>query len=126
MLEILYNNNNLIAINKPHGLAVHKSWMVRNADEFALQLLRDQLGQRVYPIHRLDRKTSGVLLFTLDKESLPFYSRLFEERKIIKKYLAIVRGHTEMNGDIDYVLINDKGKKQEAKTNLPSLLILHD
>ena len=121
MLEIIYNNNNLIAINKPHGLAVHKSWMVRNADEFALQLLRDQLGQRVYPIHRLDRKTSGVLLFTLEKESLPFYSRLFEERKIIKKYLAIVRGHTAISGVIDYALINDKGKKQEAKTKYNTL-----
>jgi tRNA pseudouridine65 synthase len=68
MLEILYQDAHLVAINKPHGLLVHQSPIARDAEEFALQLLRDQLNQTVYPSHRLDRKTSGVLLFALDKE----------------------------------------------------------
>ncbi|MBT5403306.1 MAG: pseudouridylate synthase, partial [Crocinitomicaceae bacterium] len=60
MLEVLFENEHIIAINKPHGLAVHKSKLVRNTTVFALQLLRDQIGHYVSPIHRIDRKTSGV------------------------------------------------------------------
>jgi len=56
MLEILYQDEDIIAINKPHGLLVHRSSIAREASEFALQLLRDQIGQPVYPAHRLDRK----------------------------------------------------------------------
>ena len=64
-LQILYQDEHLVAINKPNGLAVHKSKLIGNTNEFALQLLRDQIRKRVYPAHRLDRKTSGVMLFTL-------------------------------------------------------------
>ena len=58
-----------MAINKPQGLAVHRSDYVGNVDVFAVQMLRDQLEKYVYPCHRIDRKTSGVLLFTLDEKS---------------------------------------------------------
>ena len=68
MLEILYQDEFIIAINKPSGLLVHKSFYARDAKVFAIQELRNQIGgQHVYPVHRLDRKTSGVLLFALDK-----------------------------------------------------------
>ncbi len=63
ILDIIHQDEYLVAINKPNGLAVHRSKMVGNAEIFALQLLRDQLKQKVHTIHRLDRKTSGVLLF---------------------------------------------------------------
>ncbi|MEO0331846.1 MAG: pseudouridine synthase, partial [Bacteroidota bacterium] len=62
MLSILYQDTDVVAINKPHGLLVHRSRIAKDAQEFALQLLRDQLGQTVYPAHRIDRKTGGVLL----------------------------------------------------------------
>ena len=68
MLEIIYQDDYLVAINKPHGLLVHQSPIARDASEFAIQLLRDQIGKKVYPVHRIDRKTSGILLFALDKE----------------------------------------------------------
>ena len=68
-LEILYQDEYLVAINKPSGLLVHRSWLDTHATEFAVQKLRDQIGQHVYPAHRLDRPTSGVLLFVLDKVS---------------------------------------------------------
>ena len=67
MLEILFENETLIAINKPHGLLVHKTSIAADAKTFAVQQLRDQIGQRVYPVHRLDRKTAGVLLFAKNK-----------------------------------------------------------
>ena len=67
-LDILYRSDDLVAINKPHGLLVHASRIARDVDVNAIQLLRDQIGQYVYPIHRIDRKTSGVLLFGMNKE----------------------------------------------------------
>ena len=67
MLEILYRDDSLIAIHKPAGLLVHRSPIAADAERFAVQLLRDQIGRRVYPAHRLDRGTSGVLLFALER-----------------------------------------------------------
>ena len=65
MLEIIFKDEHLAIINKPHGLLVHQSPIARDAEEFALQMLRDQIGQNVWPAHRLDRKTGGLLLFSL-------------------------------------------------------------
>ena len=116
MLEIIFNDNYLVAINKPPGLAVHRSPLIGNTDEFALQLLRDQIGQKVFPCHRLDRKTSGVLIFALNKDLLPKMMTLFAEGKLCKKYLAIVRGYTSDEGVIDYALKDGSGKSKEAVT----------
>ena len=69
-LTILYQDEYVVAIDKPSGLLVHRSWLDTHATEFAVQKLRDQIGQHVYPVHRLDRPTSGVLLFVLDKAPL--------------------------------------------------------
>lgn len=68
MLPVIYRDDHLIAIHKPAGLLVHRSELDRRETRFAVQLLRDQIGQRVYPAHRLDRGTSGVLVFTLNPE----------------------------------------------------------
>jgi tRNA pseudouridine65 synthase len=81
MLEILYRDEHIIAINKPSGLLVHKSFYAGEADTYAIQELKKQIGQKVYPVHRLDRKTSGVLLFTLDKDTLRIMSEQFASEK---------------------------------------------
>ncbi len=106
----------MIAINKPHGLLVHKSSYAKNVNEFAVQLLRDQVGRKVYPCHRIDRKTGGVLLFALNNETNSQVQTLFAQNKIKKKYLAIVRGYTLKSGVINYPLTNEKGKIQDAVT----------
>ena len=121
MLSILYQDSEVVAINKPHGLLVHRSRIARDAQEFALQLLRDQLGQTVYPAHRIDRKTGGVLLFALNQDALSNLQTQFRENKVDKQYLAIVRGYTDESGEIDYALENDKGKVQEAFTQYTTL-----
>ncbi|MFY0606006.1 MAG: pseudouridylate synthase [Cyclobacteriaceae bacterium] len=116
MLEIIFQDENIIAINKPPGLLVHPSPIARNADEFAMQMLRDQIGQHVYPAHRLDRKTSGVLLFGLNKESHKLLQQIFAEKLMQKVYYAIVRGYIGKSGVIDYALRNESGKLQDAVT----------
>ncbi|GAB4041428.1 pseudouridine synthase [Spirosoma gilvum] len=121
-LSILYQSTDLVAINKPHGLLVHRSPIASDASEFAVQLLRDQLGQRVYPVHRLDRKTGGVLLFALTESMNSAMQTLFAEGGVQKTYLAIVRGYSPDEQTIDYALRNDEtGVVQDAVTHIKTL-----
>ncbi|QJW90921.1 pseudouridylate synthase [Spirosoma taeanense] len=106
-LPILYQSDDLVAINKPHGLLVHRSPIASDASEFAVQLLRDQLGQRVYPVHRLDRKTGGVLLFALNESMNSAMQQQFADGLVTKTYVAIVRGFTPDEQTIDYPLRRD-------------------
>ncbi len=121
LLEILYCDEHLIAINKPHGLLVHRSAIARDAHEFALQVLKNQIGKWVNPTHRIDRKTAGVLLFALDKETEKAMQQAFAENRVQKKYLAIVRGHTADYQEIDYPLRKENGTLQEAFTAFKTL-----
>lgn len=100
---------------------MHRSPIASDATEFAVQLLRDQLDQRVYPAHRLDRKTGGVLLFALSAEMNPVLQTLFLEGKVAKSYLAIVRGYTEDVIEIDYPLQREDGVYQEAFTKVKTI-----
>lgn len=100
-LPILYRDERLVVVDKPSGLLVHRSPIDRHETRFALQLLRDQLGQRVYTIHRLDKGTSGVLAFGLDPDTARDYSALFAQREVVKTYVALVRGWPDVEGVID-------------------------
>jgi tRNA pseudouridine65 synthase len=121
LLNILFQDDDFIAINKPHGLLVHRSPIARDAEEFALQILRDQLNRRVFPVHRLDRKTGGVLLFALSKDVEKLMQQQFYENKVDKIYLAIVRGHTPDEEEIDYPLRKENGTLQEAFTRYKTI-----
>lgn len=120
-LEIIFQDEVLVAINKPHGLLVHRSHIAADTSEFAVQILRDQIGQRVYPVHRLDRKTSGVLLFALNDEMNSRMQIHFSDGKIKKHYHAIVRGFTPDEMEIDYPLKRDDGVVQEAFTSFKTI-----
>lgn len=121
MLEILFQDEYLVAINKPHGLLVHRSSIAADTSEFALQLLRDQIQQMVYPAHRIDRKTGGILVFSLNKEMDTTVQQLFANKEILKTYWAVVRGYTEDNGTIDYPLRKENGTLQEALTHYKTI-----
>jgi len=116
-MDILYRDDYLIAVNKPSGLLVHRSRIDRQAQHYALQLLRDRIGQRVYPLHRLDKPTSGVLLFALDPDSARRMMPLFSDGRISKHYLAIVRGYTAERDTIDYPLREELDKMTDAGVN---------
>ena len=121
MLEILYRDEYLVAINKPHGLLVHRSRIAMDAQEFALQLLRDQISHWVNPVHRLDRKTGGILLFALTKEVEVLMHQQFANNEVTKKYLAVVRGYTADVEEIDYPLRKENGILQDAFTKYRTL-----
>ena len=103
-LPILYRDEHIVVIDKPPGLLVHRSEIDRHETRFAIQILRDQIGQRVWPAHRLDRGTSGVLLFGLNPEITSRLSRQFEAGTVAKRYWAVVRGHPPTEGSIDHAL----------------------
>ena len=91
-LPVLYQDEQIVVIDKPPNLLVHRSEIDRHETRFAVQLLRDQLGRHVHPVHRLDKGTSGVLLFALDSESASAVGRQFERDEVGKRYLAVVEG----------------------------------
>jgi tRNA pseudouridine65 synthase len=114
MLEILYRDDHLVAIQKPAGLLVHRSNLDRHETRYAVQELRQQLGQHVYPLHRLDKGTSGVLLFALDGETARKVGGCFAAQQVSKRYLAIVRGWPAQEGVVDHPLsrqFDDYGRK---------------
>lgn len=118
-LTILHQDAHLVAIDKPPGLLVHRSPLDRHETRFAVQLLRDQLGRHVYPVHRLDRPTSGVLLFAYSGATASQLGIQLMQKQVRKQYLAIVRGHVQGSGRIDYALryrfdkIADKHRRQQ-------------
>jgi len=103
-LAILHRDEHIVVIDKPPNLLVHRSEIDRHETRFAIQLLRDQIGQRVWPAHRLDRGTSGVLLFALSRELAGELGRQFEAGTVEKRYWAVVRGHPPAAGVIDHPL----------------------
>ncbi len=105
-LSILHRCDRLVAVDKPAGMVVHRSEWCRDGEP-VLQRLRDQIGQRVHPLHRLDRATSGVLVFALDADAARHVAAQFAAHTIDKRYLAIVRGWPDAHGVVDYPLAED-------------------
>lgn len=103
-LPILWRDEHIVVIDKPPNLLVHRSEIDRHETRFAIQILRDQIGQRVWPAHRLDRGTSGVLLFGLSAEIASALGKQFAAGTVSKRYLAVVRGHPPLAGSIDHPL----------------------
>ncbi len=132
MLEIIYQDDYLVAVNKPAGMLVHRSWLDKHETQFVMQTLRDQIGQHVFPLHRLDRPTSGVLVFALSSEIASKVMPMFANHEMQKTYHAIVRGWIEEGAVLDYPLkeeldkIADKfaSKEVEAKEAITEYLPL--
>ncbi len=121
-LEILYQDQFLVIINKPTGLLVHKTTIDKYETSFALQILRNQIKKKVYPVHRLDKPTSGILVFALDSNILKQLS--LDWHNVEKEYTAMVRGYFQKEITVDKPLKlivdkyakNEKNKVQEATT----------
>lgn len=119
-LEIVYRDDRLVVIHKPAGLLVHRSELDRHETRFAVQLLRDQIGQHVWPAHRLDRGTSGLLVFALDADTAGRLGAQFEAQTVDKRYLAVVRGHPPESGLIDHPLSRQRDAAEWVGTHTRS------
>ena len=115
MLDVVYQDPYLVAINKPPGLLVHRTGLDAGETRFAMQLLRDQLGRHVWPVHRLDKGTSGLLLFALDADTARLMGLAFESGNGLHKiYQAVVRGWPANEGFIDHPLRRMPDDAREA------------
>lgn len=99
-IELLYVDDHVVVANKPSGLLVHRGW--DDDDDVAMFRVRDAIGARVHPLHRLDRGTSGALLFARSPETTAALQKSFDERRVEKRYLALVRGAPPAEGTIDH------------------------
>jgi tRNA pseudouridine65 synthase len=114
---LLYQDSDIVAIDKPAGFHVHQPEFPRRRvpkSQTCLPILRDQLKQYVYPVHRLDVATSGVLLFALNSAMAGQLCGLFAKNAIEKRYLAVVRGYTPLEGEIDLPLKSDSSGEMVA------------
>jgi tRNA pseudouridine65 synthase len=111
-LEILYRDEDLVAVDKPSGIPVHRGWARDGVP--VLQLLRDQLGRHVYPVHRLDRGTSGALLFALSGEVARGVQLQLEAQEVEKRYLALCRGNDPTLVRVDHPLAREDGGEPRA------------
>lgn len=115
-ITLLHVDDQVVVADKPSGLLVHRGWA--DDDDVAMFRVRDALGgAHVHPIHRLDRGTSGALLFARDRESAAVLSKSFEEGRVEKRYLALVRGTPPAEGLIDYAIPkSEDGPRVDART----------
>lgn len=120
-LEIIFEDADCLIVNKPSDLLVHHSYYARNIEEDSLVELLKQQGKSAYPVHRLDRKTSGLILCCKDKKQVSDFQELFECATIEKKYLALVRGFVPEEGFIDSPVKNDRGNYKTAETHFRCL-----
>lgn len=114
-IPILYQDEHLVAAHKPANLLVHRNAHA-GREPFLLQLLRDQLGCRVYPVHRLDRPTSGLLIMALSPDMAAVLARQFASQAVKKTYVAVARGFSPAEGVIDAPLTAASGAEQSART----------
>jgi tRNA pseudouridine65 synthase len=114
-LRVLYRDSHVAVVNKPSGLSVHRGWD-RERDT-ALSRLRDALGQQVHPVHRLDRGTSGCLVFALERDLIAPLQATFASREIEKVYVALVRGIVEDAGRIEHPIQKENGERVSAITD---------
>ena len=121
LLEICYQDEHIVAVNKPAGWLVHRSWLDRHETVFVMQTLRDQIGQHVFPVHRLDRPTSGVLLMGLSSEVARLLSQQLERHEMQKTYHAVVRGWIEETATLDYPLVEELDKFAAEKPAQPAV-----
>lgn len=127
-LQLLWRDEHFVAVHKPAGWLVHRTGLDAHETRFVVQTLRDQLQQRVHPVHRLDKGTSGVLLMALSADAARLMSDLFERRQTHKRYIAMVRGWPPAEADVDHPLKPDDAPAdalaQEARTRFRRLATL--
>lgn len=121
-LEIVYEDNYCFVVNKPNNLLVHHSHFARNVEEESLVELLIRKGYAYpIPVHRLDRKTSGLILFVKSPDFVLAFQSLFETNQISKIYIALVRGYVNSLLKVDSPIKNERGNYKEALSYIKSI-----
>ncbi len=120
MIPVLHRDDRLVAVDKPGGLLVHRSAEASDATAL-LQIVRDQIGAFLFPVHRIDRAASGIVLFALDKEAAAALQAGLIAPETEKTYLTLVRGSTEERFESRRQLHSESGRPQEAWTEFRRL-----
>jgi tRNA pseudouridine65 synthase len=121
MLRLIHDAADLVAIDKPAALLVHPTRLDAHEELSALRLLEQQLGARLFPLHRLDKGTSGVLLFARTTDAARHWGAAFMDAKVEKRYRALVRGWPDASGRIDYALARDPELPSEGQARLEAV-----
>lgn len=129
MVTILYEDEYCMAVNKPSGMLVHRTEMAEKNERFLLQVTRGLAGRHVYPLHRIDRPTSGIVLFALSKDHVHPLHQVLGSENTTKRYIAVVRGYIDQEGFVDHPLKETRdslfriqgGKPKEARTKYSRL-----
>ena len=124
-LHILWQDEHLVAVYKPAGWLVHRTGLDAGETRFVMQTLRDQLGRHVFPVHRLDKGTCGVLVMALHSDAARALSQAFEQHATHKRYLAMVRGWAPAEAEVNHPLRPDDAPPdapvQDAHTRFRTL-----
>jgi tRNA pseudouridine65 synthase len=120
-LSVLHADDAIVAIDKPAGLLVHRSALDAHETRTAADLLRIQLGAPVWMLHRLDKATSGVLAFARSAEIASAFGEAFEAGRVRKRYLALVRGWPDAEGEVDYALARDPELPSAGQSRLAAV-----
>jgi tRNA pseudouridine65 synthase len=122
-IEVVYSDDWLLAANKPAGLLVHRSGIAADETDFLLERLLAQAGSPLFLAHRLDRATSGVVLLARTRAIAGELGRQFMDRRVVKRYLAVVRGWPAPDGVIDYALpdVRENSPRKAALTRWRTL-----
>lgn len=119
-LKIIYQDEYMVVVSKPSGLIVHRT---RESQDrvFLLQELAYQVDRYLYPVHRLDRSSSGIVAFALTKEAARNLQKNLQSSETIKQYITLVRGSTPDRWEVEHPLFNEIKVKQEAKTHFEKI-----
>ncbi len=117
-LPILFRDDHLLVVSKPSGMIVHRGWAQDRV--VAMTLARDLVGCHVHPVHRLDRGTSGALVFALDREICGQTQQLFADGKVRKRYLGLVRGIPP-----EEILVDHPIPKSPGGPRVPAVTLIH-
>lgn len=115
-ITILFRNENLIAVEKPSGLLVHPYKKETNERDHLMKRVREQTGLYLYPVHRIDRPVSGIVLFGLSSEVVRELQRYWHKKSTVKEYIALVKGRFTEAGEFNFPLFNEQKKQEEART----------
>jgi tRNA pseudouridine65 synthase len=114
-LTVLWQDEHMVAVYKPAGWLVHRTGLDAHETRVVMQALRDQLGRHVWPVHRLDKGTCGILVMGLHRQAAQVLAHSFAEHAARKEYLALVRGWLPEGLEVNHAL-----KPDDAPENAPA------